>query len=65
MTQQEILDDNLIVLANANAFASEIIKKIAGNAISNTVDGSTINDAYLSTTIATKLNTKLIPYTGV
>lgn len=64
MTRQEVLDDNLIVLANANAFATEVIKKVAGNAISNTTDGVPIDDAYLSNAIAAKLNTKLIPYTG-
>lgn len=64
MTRQEVMDDNLVVLCNATEFAAAIIKKVSGNAISNTVDGKLIDDQYLKSAVASKIHSKLIPYTG-
>jgi hypothetical protein len=64
MNRQEVMSDNVAVLGNAVEFAAAIIKKVSGNAISNTVDGNLVDDSYLKTAIASKMNSKLVPYMG-
>jgi hypothetical protein len=62
MTRSEVASDNLAVLTNAAELSAEIIKRIAGNAIANTVDGKPISDVYLKDAIASRMHSKVVPF---
>jgi hypothetical protein len=64
MKQYEVAKQNLAVMTNAVELAAAIIANIAGNAISNQVEGQPVDDSYLKTAVASKLNAALIPYLG-
>lgn len=53
---------SLATLANATEIASSVIEKIAGNEISNHVDGKPVRHADLTDTIAAKFQSHLSKY---
>lgn len=62
---QTALDANLVVTSNAIAIVANTILAIAGNEISNSIDGKTVNSATLENAVAAKIFSKLTPYMGV
>lgn len=56
-------EKNLTVLANAVELAGNIVRDVAGNDISNRVDGEDVK-TILANTITAKINAKLAPYLG-
>lgn len=53
--------ENAAVLANATQLSVNVIKKVAGNEISDTVQGSQLNE-FLAEAVVAKLNASLERY---
>lgn len=64
-TESAIRDSNLAVLANAAELGAQVVMQIAGNDIANTVNGQTVQPAYLQGAIAARLQAALNNRTGV
>jgi NADPH-dependent curcumin reductase CurA len=54
---------NTNVLANAVQLSTEVIRRVSGNEISDTIDGVEMKEI-LAGTVAAKLNSKLSKYKG-
>lgn len=56
--------ENTLVLANAIQLSSNVIRQVAGNEISDGVNGEQMSEVELSETLAAKLNSYLMNPTG-
>ena len=59
MREEDRMNQNIGVLANANELVVNTILNIAGNEISNTIDGKTIRRVDLQQTVAARMQAKL------
>lgn len=55
---------NAVTLANATELAAQVVGKLAGNGIGNTVQGKPVSSSALRHAVATKLHAKFLPYTS-
>jgi hypothetical protein len=62
--ENELLTDNLSVLAHAVELSTKIICKVAGNDAADTVAGASITEASVSDAVAARLQVHLAPYLG-
>jgi hypothetical protein len=63
-TEAAIRDSNLAVVTNAVELASQVVQKIAGNDIANTINGKLVNSAFLQESVAAGIQANLTPTTG-
>lgn len=59
MSNEKLKLDNAVVLANAVELTSQVIMRIAGNDIANTVRGERVTPLTLRSAVAAKLQTCL------
>lgn len=57
-------NENLAVLSNAVELGSRVILEIAGNEVSNSIDGEEITLSQLNNAMAARLKAALAPATG-
>ncbi len=62
--ESQVLDQNLPVLANAVALVAGSINQIAGNDMSNALDGERVTPDAMEQLVAAKLQAKLAPMVG-
>lgn len=60
IVQQELLRSNVPLLANAVELGAEAIIQVAGNAITNTVDGQPITPAFLHSSLAARVQSLIL-----
>ena len=63
-TEAAIRDSNLAVVTNAVELTSQVISKIAGNDIANTIDGKLVTSAILQESVAAGNKANITPTTG-
>lgn len=63
MQSENIQTSNLRTTSNAIEISCSVIKKVAGNEVSDTVEGVPLNDI-LADTVAAKINSKLARFVG-
>ena len=64
-TEKAIREGNLAVLTNVVELAAQVVMKIAGNEISNTVDGKAITPAFLKEAMIAKAQSVISTQMGV
>lgn len=60
IVQQELLRSNVPLLANAVELGAEAIIQVAGNAITNTVDGQPVTPAFLHSSLAARVQSLIL-----
>lgn len=63
-TEARLLETNVPVLTNAVEMASQIVNRVAGNEISNTIGGEAVTPSYLNAAVAARMQSLLAPSTG-
>lgn len=56
----EVMEKNVKVLSHSTELASKVIEKIAGNEISNTVNGETMSGKEIQRAVAAKLQSAIL-----
>jgi hypothetical protein len=62
--EQSALEANLPVIVNAVELVSQVVAQVAGNAISNMIDGKIVTPTVLQGTVAARLQSILNSQTG-